>query len=81
MSVVAGLLAVAVVASLLSAGHTTSRGCIDFAFPYSTGGQDVYRCGSDARRTCGEALQPGGYTGQTQVALLRACRKAGLPIG
>jgi len=38
---VSAVLVVAVVISLLTAGHSSSRGCIDFGFPYSTGGQEV----------------------------------------
>ena len=75
------LLVLGIVISLLVAGHKSSAGCIDFAFPYSTGGQEVYRCGASARATCATARTPGGYTADTERAIERACRTAGLPVG
>lgn len=66
---------VAIVIAVGTGGHASSPGCIDFSFAYSVGGQEVYRCGPAARRTCTSASS--SYSGQTLAAVRRACRTAG----
>ncbi len=78
--VVTLLLVIGIVASVAIPGEVSGRGCIHYAFAYSVGGQDVYRCGQSARDTCG-TLSRQGYASGTFESATRACRKAGLPIG
>jgi type II secretory pathway component PulM len=73
-------LIVVVVISLSSTGHVSGNGCVDVALPYSTGGAELYRCGSDARAMCAAAGKPTGYTGAAGRAVATECRKAGLPV-
>ena len=75
------LLVAGVVIAVLSAGHSSARGCIDYSFPYSVGGQEVYACGGQARETCLSPGQAGNGTPQTRAAVVAACRRAGLPVG
>jgi hypothetical protein len=74
-------LAVTLVISFASAGHSTGNGCVDVALPYSDGGAEVYRCGADARAFCVSAGKPGGLTGISGRALAGECRKAGISVG
>lgn len=80
LSTVAAL-AVVVVIAVLSAGHSTGNGCVDVNIPYSIGGQEIYRCGSAARKMCRSVGTPGGYTQAAGRAVATECRKAGLPVG
>ena len=74
-------LAVVVVVAVVSSGHSTGAGCIDFTVPYSVGGQEFFRCGEQARRTCRRVGQLGGFAGQAAAAVATECRKVGLPVG
>ncbi|MGI8413523.1 MAG: hypothetical protein ACR2LV_08925 [Solirubrobacteraceae bacterium] len=76
--VTALLLAVAI--SFAAGGHSSAHGCVDVTIPYSTGGQEVYRCGAAARDMCMLVGAPGGYTGMPARAVAGECRKAGLPV-
>jgi len=75
------VLLVAVVISVGTATHKSSAGCVDVALPYSTGGADIYRCGSAARAMCAQVGHPSGYTGTSGRAVAAECRKAGIPVG
>jgi hypothetical protein len=72
---------VVVAVAILTAGHRTGDGCIDVTIPYSVGGQEFYRCGAAARRTCRQVGTPGGFVGQAGQAVAAECRKIGLPVG
>ena len=74
-------LAVAVVIAIAMAGHSSANGCVDVNIPYSTGGQEFYRCGAAARAMCGSVGVPGGFTGAAGRAVATECRKAGLAVG
>jgi hypothetical protein len=79
--VVTAGLAVAVVVALLTAGHSTGGNCIDVTIPYSVGGQEFYRCGPEARRTCHSVDRAGGFAGRAGQAVAAECRKVGFPVG
>lgn len=74
-------LALALVISLSTTGHQSGHGCVSVGLTYSTGGQQVFRCGASARALCSQAGVPGGITGSTGRAVATECRKAGLPVG
>jgi len=74
-------LAIVLVLSLATSGHTSGGGCIDVVVPYSTGGQEFYRCGATARAMCNEVGTPEGYNGVQGRAVAIQCRKAGLAVG
>lgn len=75
-------LAVVLTAALVSGGGNTARkGCVTVALAYSTGGDRITRCGSQARALCAGAGRPGGVTGAPGRALARTCRRAGLAAG
>jgi hypothetical protein len=74
------LLAVAVVA-ITTRGHTSGHGCVDVVIPYSTGGQELYKCGGAARALCAEVGVAGGIVGTTAQSVSAECRKAGVHIG
>jgi hypothetical protein len=78
---VVAAIAVALVISLATASPKSGHGCISVGLAYSTGGAEIYRCGSAARAMCDAVGQPGGPTGTTARSLTTECRKAGLPIG
>jgi len=75
------VLVIVVVVSLATSGHTSARGCIDVVVPYSTGGQEFYRCSAAARAMCAEVGTPIGYNGLQGRAVASECRKAGLAVG
>jgi hypothetical protein len=75
------VLAVALVISFATAGHKSGHGCISVGLAYSTGGEQIYRCGASARALCASVNQPAGTTGATARALSTQCRKAGVPVG
>jgi hypothetical protein len=81
--VLAALLAfvVVVIVSLGTADRQSGHGCISVGLAYSTGGAQIYRCGSSARAMCASVGQPGGFVGATARSLTTECRKAGLQIG
>jgi hypothetical protein len=72
---------VALVISFATAGPKSGHGCVSVGLAYSTGGAQVYRCGSGARALCATVNQPGGTTGGAARSLTIECRKAGLPVG
>jgi hypothetical protein len=74
-------LVIVVVLSLGTTGHSSARGCIDVVVPYSTGGQEFYRCGASARAMCAEVGTPIGYNGLQGREVASQCRKAGLAVG
>jgi len=75
------VLAVAVVVSVATSGHSTGNGCIDVNIPYSIGGQEVYRCGAAARAVCAAVDTPSGFSGSAGHAVAAECRKVSLPVG
>lgn len=81
--VLTALVALAVVLgiSLSTGSQKSGHGCISVGLAYSTGGEQVYRCGGAARALCSGVGQPGGSTGATARAISTECRKAGLPVG
>lgn len=78
---VVAALAVVLVISLSTAGRHSGNGCVSVGLTYSTGGQQVFRCGASARALCTTAGVAGGITGSTGRAVATECRKAGLPVG
>lgn len=74
------LLAVALAISLLSAGPSSSNGCIYVTIPAATGAQQINQCGAQARSTCQSARTPGAFTANAVPSVLAACRKAGFPV-
>ena len=79
-ALVAALIVVVAIA-VATAGHSSGNGCIDVTIPYSIGGQEFYRCGAAARRTCSSVGTPGGFVARAGRAVAAECRKAGLPAG
>jgi hypothetical protein len=73
--------AVVLVVSLGTADKQSGRGCISVGLAYSTGGAQIYRCGSSARAMCATVGQSGGPVGATARSLTTECRKAGLQVG
>ena len=78
---VVGLVAVALVISFATGTKKSGHGCVSVALAYSTGGQQVYRCGASARALCAGVNRAGGITGAPARAVATECRKAGLPVG
>jgi hypothetical protein len=76
-----GALVVVLLISLGTAGKQSGHGCISVGLAYSTGGAQIYRCGSSARAMCASVGQSGGPVGATARALTTECRKAGLQVG
>jgi hypothetical protein len=74
-------LALALVISLVTAGPSSSHGCIYVTIPAATGAQEINQCGAAARSTCASALAPGAFTAQAALAVAAECRKAGLAVG
>ncbi|HEX8975373.1 MAG TPA: hypothetical protein VF781_02580 [Solirubrobacteraceae bacterium] len=67
--------------SLGSADRQSGHGCISVGLAYSTGGAQIYRCGTAARSMCADVGRPGGPVGATARSLRTECRKAGIPVG
>lgn len=81
---VLALVAAFVIAFAFSLGTTTKKsghGCVSVALAYSTGGQQVYRCGAEARALCAGVGHAGGITGKPAQTVATECRKAGVPVG
>jgi len=78
--VVVSLFAVVLVVSLLTAGPSSSKGCIYVTIPAATGAQQINQCGAQARSTCQSATMPVAFTSSAAVSIVAACRKAGLPV-
>jgi hypothetical protein len=74
-------LSLVLVISLSTTGPQSGHGCVSVGLTYSTGGQQIFRCGASARALCSQAGVPGGITGSTGRAVATECRRAGLPIG
>ncbi len=72
---------VVVVISIGSSGHSTGHGCVDVTVSGPIGGEELYRCGAEARSLCASVGHPGGFTGAPAQDIARACRKIGLPVG
>jgi hypothetical protein len=72
---------VVLVISFSSETKKSGRGCISVALAYSTGGEQIYRCGVAARALCAGVGKVGGITGNTGRTVATACRQAGVPIG
>jgi hypothetical protein len=81
MGVITAALTVVVVIALVTGGHSTSRGCVNVNFPYSTGGSNFYGCGARARGLCASVGLPGTFTGPVVNTVATECRKAGFPVG
>lgn len=75
------VLVVVLVVAVSGSSKTSGHGCVSVALAYSTGGDQIYRCGEAARALCAAAGQPGGITGATGRAVAVECRKAGLRVG
>ena len=84
---IAGLIGlVAIVLAIALSGGGAGRpagrsGCVTVGLAYSTGGQEVDRCGAAARAGCAGVGRPGGITGGPARTVAAACRRAGLPVG
>lgn len=76
-----GLLVVALVISFATSTRKSGHGCVSVALAYSTGGQQIYRCGASAKALCAGVGKPGGITGPPARTVATECRKAGLPVG
>jgi len=74
-----GVLAIALVISLLDAGPSSSKGCIYVTIPAATGAQQIHQCGALARATCRSVDTPGAFTSSAAQSVLTACRQAALP--
>ncbi len=72
---------VAVVISIGSTARTTANGCVDVTISGPIGGEELYRCGAEARSLCASVGHPGGITGAPAQDVARVCRRAGLPVG
>jgi len=73
--------AVALVISLSSPGRSSGHGCVDVSVQAATGGSELYRCGAQARALCASALVGAKADPVSGAAIIRECRKAGLPVG
>ncbi len=74
-------LAVVLVVALASSSHRSGNGCVEVNLPYSTGGAELYQCGTRALAMCGSVGHPGAFTGAAAEAVARQCRKAGVRVG
>jgi hypothetical protein len=75
-----GAIAIIIVIALITAGRTSSAGCIYLTIPAATGAEEIYQCGATARSTCASAATPGAFSPQAGQAIARECRKAGVRI-
>lgn len=80
-AMVAALVIVLVIAFATGGAKQSGHGCISVALAYSTGGDQIYRCGAAARQMCAGVDQPGGITGLPARSVAAECRKAGLRVG
>ena len=74
------VLVLVVVIAIGTPGKQSGHGCISVALAYSTGGDQIDRCGAAARALCTGVDHP-GLTGKAGRDVAGACRKAGLPVG
>jgi hypothetical protein len=77
----AGLIAVVVAVVLNGSGVPRRVGCISVGLAYSTGGEQIDRCGAAARALCAGVGRPGGIPGRPGRTVAVVCRRAGLPVG
>jgi hypothetical protein len=78
---VLALMVVVLVIAVASTGKKPGHGCVSVALAYSTGGEQIDRCGAAARALCGGVGRVGGVTGAAAETLSTACRKAGIRAG
>jgi hypothetical protein len=74
----AAALAVLIIVAFSVGAGATRHGCVSVSISYSTGGSQLHRCGTAARRLCASAGKPGGFTGAAGATVSKACREAGL---
>ena len=79
--VAVALLTVVLAISLVTAGPSSSKGCIYVTIPAPTGAQQINQCGVQARSTCQSARTPGAFTSDAAQSIVAVCRKARLPVG
>ena len=72
-------LAVGLVVALATPGPQSSRGCIYLTYAGPVGAQYINQCGANARAMCSSSATSGSASGQIGPALVKECRKAGLP--
>jgi hypothetical protein len=77
--VVVGLVVLAI--SIGSSGPKSGNGCVDVTIAGPIGGEQLHRCGAEARSLCAAVGRPGGITGAPSKDVARECRKVGLPVG
>ncbi len=77
--VLAGVVAVAI--AIGSSGQKSANGCVDVTISGPIGGEELHRCGAEARSLCASVGHPGGITGDPAKDVTRECRKVGLPVG
>jgi hypothetical protein len=81
---VLALVLVGVVVLVISIGTSAQKsasGCVDVTIAGPIGGEELNRCGAQARSLCASLGHPGGITGAPAQDVAQACRKAGLPVG
>jgi hypothetical protein len=72
---------VVLVISIGSSGQKSGSGCLDVTIAGPIGGEELYRCGAEARSLCASVGHHGGITGAPANDVAQACRKLGLPVG
>ncbi len=78
---VVGVIAVALIISIATAGQSSAHGCIRTTIPGDVGAQQINECGVQARDTCATVNQPGAFPAASARVVAAECRKAGLPVG
>jgi len=77
--VLVGLVVLAI--SIGSSGNKSGNGCVDVTISGPIGGEELHRCGAQARSLCASVEHPGGITGDPAKDVARECHKVGLPVG
>jgi hypothetical protein len=77
--VLAGVIVLAI--SLGSSARKSGNGCVDVTIAGPIGGEELRRCGAQARSLCTSVGHPGGITGAPGKDVARECAKVGLPVG
>jgi hypothetical protein len=72
---------IVVVISIGSSGRTSGNGCVDVTISGPIGGEELYRCGAEARSLCRSVGHAGGFTGDPGRQIATVCSKVGLPVG
>jgi hypothetical protein len=76
------VVAVAVLAIILTTGGKTKLGCVETYLPGVIGTQSYDECGAEARQTCATVKQSQQDFGTAGVLIVeKACRKGHLPVG